>query len=347
MVGTAAMAAALAGCVSYAHLYGPDGALDEVAAARVGYERYWGRCGLCHTAFHPTAYPMAAWDSQIRKYGARCGLTREEQRFVRLYLDSHAPDGARRAQLAALGGEAPPADEPGIVRPDVVSVPTPAAAAAPTLPFAVPFHTPGLATLWPTLAPAVQASVRTAAAAAAPPAPMPAGAGFAPTGPDVSVHVARATHRWLAGAALAPAALDRFLADERNFFPDCTICYGVRQAMAHHRDAVAAAPPDDARRRWLDALRTALPTAPWADLEARQATSATLGPALRDAFAAYAREAIADPAARARLRDAAVRMDALTTAFARSGEAPAYGGLPGCALCAAAATGLAAGARHE
>ncbi len=96
--GAAAFAAAvLAGCVSYAHLYGPDGSLDEPRAVAVGKTLYWDRCGLCHTPYEPTTYPMQTWDGQLRKYGARAGLRVEERRFVRLYLSTHAPDGERRS----------------------------------------------------------------------------------------------------------------------------------------------------------------------------------------------------------------------------------------------------------
>ena len=95
------VAAVVTGCVSYAHLYGPDGALDEAAAVGVGNGLYWQRCGLCHTPYEPAGYPMASWDGQIRKYGARAGLTLEQRKFVRLYLDSHAPDGERRRRLGS------------------------------------------------------------------------------------------------------------------------------------------------------------------------------------------------------------------------------------------------------
>ena len=42
---------------------------------------------------------MEVWDLQIRRFGAKAGLTKEERRFVRLYLDSYAPDGERRLRL--------------------------------------------------------------------------------------------------------------------------------------------------------------------------------------------------------------------------------------------------------
>jgi len=110
-VGAAALAAALTGCVSYAQLYAPDGTLDEARAAAIGHTLYRRRCALCHTPFEPSQYAMAAWDGQLRKYGARAGLTREERRFVRLYLDSHAPDGERRTRLAAATAAAPVASD--------------------------------------------------------------------------------------------------------------------------------------------------------------------------------------------------------------------------------------------
>lgn len=95
--------AVLAGCVSYQHLYGADGALDEVQAERVGKDLYENRCTLCHALYDPGSYDMDTWDSQIRRFGAKAGLTKEERRFVRLYLDSHAPDGERRARLLRQG----------------------------------------------------------------------------------------------------------------------------------------------------------------------------------------------------------------------------------------------------
>lgn len=103
-------AVVLAGCVSYQHLYGADGALDETAAERVGKRLYENRCTLCHALYQPSSYDMETWDSQIRRFGAKAGLTKEERRFVRLYLDSHAPDGARR--LALLNQRAAEAASP-------------------------------------------------------------------------------------------------------------------------------------------------------------------------------------------------------------------------------------------
>jgi hypothetical protein len=96
-------AVVLAGCVSYQHLYGPDGNLDEAQAQRVGKRLYENRCTLCHAMYQPSSYEMETWDSQIRRFGAKAGLTKEERRFVRLYLDSHAPDGERRARLLRSG----------------------------------------------------------------------------------------------------------------------------------------------------------------------------------------------------------------------------------------------------
>ncbi len=102
--------AALAGCVSYAHLYAPDGTFaDEDVVARVGEELYRDRCTLCHSVYEPTAYPMATWDAQLQKFGARAGMTREQRRIVRLYLSTHAPDGERRLRLAA-GADRPVGD---------------------------------------------------------------------------------------------------------------------------------------------------------------------------------------------------------------------------------------------
>lgn len=98
VLGTAVV---LAGCVSYEHLYGADGALDEIEAAIVGRNLYENRCTLCHAMYQPSSYNMDTWDTQIRRYGAKAGLTKQERTFVRLYLDSHAPDGARRLALAA------------------------------------------------------------------------------------------------------------------------------------------------------------------------------------------------------------------------------------------------------
>jgi hypothetical protein len=96
-------AVVLAGCVSYEQLYDGDGVLDEVEATRVGQELYENRCTLCHALYQPGSYEMETWDKQIRRFGAKAGLTKEERRFVRLYLDSHAPDGERRARLLHAG----------------------------------------------------------------------------------------------------------------------------------------------------------------------------------------------------------------------------------------------------
>ena len=73
---------ALAGCATYEQLYDADGRLDEVAAEPVGRQLYENRCTLCHGLYEPTSYPMAIWDRQIRRYGAKAGLSKEERRLV-------------------------------------------------------------------------------------------------------------------------------------------------------------------------------------------------------------------------------------------------------------------------
>ncbi len=94
-------AVALAGCVSYEHLYDGAGILNEIDAEVVGKDLYENHCTLCHAMFQPSSYGMTTWDKQIRRYGAKAGLTKEQRTFVRLYLDSHAPDGERRLRLFA------------------------------------------------------------------------------------------------------------------------------------------------------------------------------------------------------------------------------------------------------
>jgi len=216
-------------------------------------------------------------------------------------------------------------------------------ATAPPLEMALPYPTPGLAALWPDLAPGVQAAVRDAAAAFEPVAPGPrvAAGGFNPDGPDVTQHVARAIWSWLQTTAIRPQAVGAYLADARNFFPDCTICAGVKRAFERYRDLIAAEDGSAPAMRWLSALDGALPEADRTRLAGLQARSATYGGALRDACAAY----LARTELTAAERDAVVRaakfMDELTTKFAASGEDPAYSGLEGCALCEAAADGFA------
>jgi len=158
---------------------------------------------------------------------------------------------------------------------------------------------------------------------------------FEPRGPNVTVHVARATRGWLAGKVLHPEAVDAFLADERNFFPDCTICRGVRIAFEDYGRTLRALPADAPARRWVAQLDRALSPAERTQLIAFQSSSERLAPFMQDAFAEHI-SSVEDPAERDALVAAIRRMDDYTDEYARTAADPRFAG-QGCPLCRAAA----------
>jgi len=123
---------------------------------------------------------------------------------------------------------------------------------------------------------------------------------FSPRGPNVTVHVARATRAWLAGKVLHPEAVDALLADESNFFPDCTICKGVRVAFEDYGRTLRALPPTRPRGA---GSRVSIARCPLrsARLVAFQSSSERLAPLMQAGFAEHIRS-VEDRAERARER---------------------------------------------
>jgi len=130
--------------------------------------------------------------------------------------------------------------------------------------------------------------------------------------------------------------VDAFLANERNFFPFCTICAGVRLAFSDYRDSLARRSEDSPVRAWLSELESSLEAAQLERLKALQSDSESLAPMLAGVYRAYVREGIADPEERRAFVEAARRVDEYTTEVAREGLEPGYEGA-GCPLCRAAA----------
>ncbi|HKB15078.1 MAG TPA: hypothetical protein VKF62_03385 [Planctomycetota bacterium] len=57
---------------------------------------YARSCALCHPLRRPEAYPGAAWAANVRRYGARAGLSPRERETVLRYLQEHASDAPGR-----------------------------------------------------------------------------------------------------------------------------------------------------------------------------------------------------------------------------------------------------------
>ncbi len=54
---------------------------------------YLEKCGRCHAAYAPDAYPAAEWPSIVRSMRAQAGLTEEEERRISEYLSGIARQG--------------------------------------------------------------------------------------------------------------------------------------------------------------------------------------------------------------------------------------------------------------
>ena len=202
-----------------------------------------------------------------------------------------------------------------------------------------PFATPGLPEIWSQIPGGQRAALGAIAHMAGGDGVAVPSRDFAPRGPNVTVHVARATRRWLEGVALYPKAIDRFLANSANFFPDCTICAGVRLAFESYRRDYAALHVEAAVKRWLRGLEGTLDNDKFLLLISKQSNSQTLAAWLRDAYEGYLKESLRDPGERNAFAAAAGRMDDYTTEFGRETDDPNFAGKP-CPLCQAVTTGL-------
>ncbi len=54
-------------------------------------------CALCHALRRPEKYPGEVWAANVRRYGARAGLTSREREAVLRYLRENASDAPGRA----------------------------------------------------------------------------------------------------------------------------------------------------------------------------------------------------------------------------------------------------------